>query len=163
MTITTGELERLCSREGRNQCPGLLFDAWTTKEISAQTVTALVGPVWCDAEFPEACLKRSYWLELFAVAGYTVDGKAAPRPDAPVTLWRGADFSRRRGMSWTADREIAEWFATSQSRDRAYGWLFQVKARPSSLLCFNGGPDSRGEAEYVVNTKGLHIKMAEAS
>jgi len=162
--LATRELESLCLQAGRNNGPGLLLMAWGHKAISAEAVTALVGPIWSDAEFPQMCLSRRDWLELFAVAGYTVDGKAAPRPGAPVALYRGSDHSRRRRMSWTANREMAEWFATSLSRGRRPGCVYQTIAPPSSLLCFNGdGDNSRGESEYVVNTKGLIIKVAEAA
>ena len=74
-------------------------------------VAALVGDAWSDADLPEQCLDHDTWRELFKAAGTIVDGQPAPRPETPLTLWRGASAERRLGWAWTADRARAEWFA----------------------------------------------------
>lgn len=117
----------------------------------------MIGPVWSAAEYPLETLGQQTWRELFAEAGYTVDGKPADRPIGPTRLYRGCPPSLRRRWAWTADRSVAERFA-SGVRGRLPGRVYQVDAPPESLLCMDNG---RGEAEYVVDTRGLKIREAD--
>ena len=113
-----------------------------------------VGPVWQAAEYPEGPLSRADWLDLFSVAGFTIDGKPASRPVGPTPLWRGSVPARRRRMSWTSDRAQAQRFADGV-RGRPPGKLYQTLALPESILCINNG---REEAENVINLRGLVIQ-----
>ena len=155
--LTTGEFMTLFGRAGRLHGPRLLLDAHLSRVIADETVTACIGDAWSGPEFPEQSLCRADWLDLFTVAGFTIDGKPAERPDEPVELWRGAAHDRRQGMSWTSDRAKAEWFAarwTQVDLDEG-GSLYRTVAPPEALLCVNNG---RNESEHVINPRGLHIR-----
>jgi hypothetical protein len=153
--LSQDEFGLLCSRAGRTRGPELLWEAWMYGVISPAVLTAAAGPVWSAAEYPEGTLGRQSWLELFTDAGFTIDGTAADRPAGPVTLWRGSVHARRRGMSWTSDREIAQNFADGELPGRQPGQLWQVTAPPAAILCVDNG---RQEAEHVLDTRGLAIR-----
>jgi hypothetical protein len=97
-------------------------------------------------------------VEWFDRCGYLVNGHPAPRPVEPVTLYRGATPARARGMSWTDDRDRAEWFAR-RFDDSARVWTATLK--PHDLLARIHAPDGgRGEHEYVVraDTARVHLR-----
>jgi len=152
--LTTGELDYLIGREGRNSGPSLLADAYSQGRISDATVTALIGGIWSGAEYPDRHLDRDEWRWLFDVAGFTIDGEPADRPEQPVLLWRGTVPERRTDWSWSTDRTIAEGYANGTAARRPVGRLYTVLAPPQALLCANNG---RNEAEYVVDTRGLNV------
>ncbi|MDJ0341772.1 hypothetical protein [Streptomyces sp. PH10-H1] len=151
--LTTGEFSYLVGREGRNSGPELLLEMYDDDKIKADTVTALIGGIWSGAEFPDRHLDRDDWRWLFKVAGFTVDGIPADRPDHPVLLWRGTVPERRTDWSWTTDRAVAERFAAG-SGGRPPGRVYTLLAPPEALLCAYNG---RQEAEYVVDTRGLTV------
>lgn len=155
--VTTEELEHLIGLAGRNNGPALLFDAWFGKKINRDTLTAVIGPAWSAAEYPDQNLDRGTWRYLFRKSGFTVDGKPADRPDGPLTLWRGSVPGRRRDWSWSTDRGVAEGYANGTAARRPQGRLYRVVAPPEALLCANNGRD---EAEYVIDTR--HLRITEA-
>ncbi|PJN36650.1 hypothetical protein CG747_32495 [Streptomyces sp. CB02959] len=82
--LDTGRFAELLVRVGRLDGPALLFDAWFGEAINTRTLAAHIGWVWSMAEYPDAALDRPAWRELFAKAGFTVDGR---RPElAPNSL-----------------------------------------------------------------------------
>lgn len=156
-TISSTELDQYLLAEGRNGGPAVLWVAWEGEMISYDTLAAHVGAVWSLAEFPDQCLEREQWLELFRCASFTVDGKRAALPTEPLTLWRGAVPERRADWSWTTDPEVARTYASGTMLGRPMGKVWQVVAPPGALLAANLGPDTRKESEYVVDTRGLNI------
>lgn len=156
--LTTAELDYLIGREGRNSGPDLLADAYSDGKVTAETVTALIGGIWSGAEYPDRHLDRDTWRWLFKVAGFTIDGTPAERPTEPIVLWRGSVPERRTDWSWSTDRSVSEGYADGTAARRPTGRLYTVTAPPAALLCANNG---RGEAEYVVDTRGLQIAEYE--
>ncbi|MFE1885478.1 hypothetical protein [Streptomyces diastatochromogenes] len=154
--LTTAELERLISRAGRNYGPAFLDEAYAEAKVAAETVAALVGPVWSSAEYPDKQLDRDTWRWLFDVAGFTVDGKPAPRPENPMRLYRGAVPERRADWSWSRDIKVALKFAAGV-RGRPPGRLWVCSVPPAHMLAIN---TERGEDEVVVDTRGLRITEA---
>lgn len=148
------QFEEHLDHAGRINGPAVLFDAWFGKQISPQTLAAVIGRVWQMAEYPDSCLPHTVWRKLFAAAGFTVDGVPAERPASPVEVWRGTVPERRRDWSWTTDRAVAEAFAFGHVRRRPTGRLYRALAPAQALLCAN---TVRDEAEYVVDTRGLRI------
>jgi hypothetical protein len=149
------EFTALLVRAGRLEGPALLSTAWSTGTITAATLAVHVGRVWSMAEYPDAALDRPLWSQLFAAAGFTADGRPGPRPDRPVTLWRGSVPERRADWSWTTRRSVAEGYATGTGARRpATGRLYRTVAPPTALLAYNS---NRGEDEYVLDTTGLTI------
>lgn len=152
--LSLKQFEDVLGMARRIHGPALLLEARMFHVISDATITATVGPVWEGTEYPQEALTRKDWLDLFTVAGFTVDGKPADRPAEAVTLWRGSVHARRRRMSWTSDRPQAQRFADGV-RGRLPGKLYQTLAPPGAILCINNG---RQEAENVINTHGLAIR-----
>lgn len=159
------EFTRLHLLVGRNRGPVLLWDAFVGGQITKETLAAVIGDVWSDAELPERLLRpRSAWLFLFKMAGYTVNGRPASRPVQAVNLYRGATPRYARRMAWSADPERAEWFA---ARVRLFGYenacVYTSEVPPESLLCRLHDPvNGRGEDEYVIDPAGINITRALA-
>lgn len=151
--LTTAELEELIGRAGRIYGPEFLDEAYSEAKVTADTVTALVGPVWSSAEYPDRELDRDTWRWLFDAAGFTVDGQRAPRPAEPMTLFRGSVPERRTDWSWTRTQAVAERFAAGV-RGRAPGRLWVCEVPPAHMLAIN---TQRDEDEVVVDTRGLQI------
>ncbi len=152
---TVDGLTSAMARVGRVDALVLLWDAWTFGRVPAQVMTAVIGPAWSTAEYPQMTLPAGDWLAMFALAGYTVDGVPVERPVAPLVLWRGSHKARRRRWSWTVDRAVAERFAGLGSRETGTVWTAVVP--PEALLAHL---TDRDESEYVVNTRGLKIQPA---
>ncbi|GAB3718340.1 hypothetical protein [Nocardiopsis nanhaiensis] len=153
--ISPEHFARLTGYAGRNQAPYLLATAWHRGLITTATLAAHVGDAWSGAEFPDRALEHHEWLELFDTAGFTIDGRPAPRPARPVTLWRGSVLEARANWSWTTDRAMAARYASGEMNGRLPGRVYRVTAPPHALLAANNG---RTEAEYVVDTWGLTIE-----
>lgn len=152
--ITTEELEDRLAFANRVDGPAILFDAWFGNEIDSGTLAAVIGDVWCAAEYPEQAITDGGWQHMFGVAGYTEDG-VSMAPPSEIRLYRGAPPEFKSGMSWSSDIEVAKKFATGGLRGRKPGRLYTTVAGGDSLLAFIS---DRQEHEYVVDTEGLEIE-----
>lgn len=150
---TADEVETIMGRLGRVHAPWVLGELYCYDLLGDDVATALVGQAWSIAEYPEDALGCDLWLELFDLAGFTVDGKAAPRPTQPLTLYRGAPEDRRARMAWTDSVDEAQRFATGL-RTRETGELWTATVEPWRLLTVDNG---RTEHEHVINPDGLEI------
>lgn len=154
--LSREELEWLIGLAGRVYGPAFLEEAVSEAKVTAETVTALVGPIWSSTEYPDRELDRDTWRWLFDVAGFTADGKPAVRPEKPLLLYRGSVPERRTDWSWTRDRAVAERFAEGP-RGRGKGRLWVCEVPPAHMLAVN---TERDEDEIVVDTRGLEIREA---
>lgn len=67
-----------------------------------------------------------------------------------VSIYRGVDSEKYRdGISWTLDREKAEWFATRFTED---GIIYSAKVKSKDILYYIS---DRGEEEIIVDPKKL--------
>lgn len=152
--VMTGEqLETALVHVGRDDGPVLLHDLHFAGAISIAENPGAVASAWTMAEFPSNLLPLDTWVELFEEAGYTADGEPAPRPQEPVTVYRGCHPERRFGMSWTTDLERARWFA-DRDLGRGTGAVYEATVAPGWLLAFIH-KNHRGEAEFVVDPVAL--------
>jgi hypothetical protein len=67
-------------------------------------------------------------------------------------LWRGG--IRRCGMSWTADRDRAEWFQHLFDHLGTVGRLWTITVGPDRLLAHYHA-QHRKEDEYVIDSTGI--------
>lgn len=140
-------------RLGRNHGPALLFDWWYGRRLTREDLAAVIGDVWTDAEWPAASLTVANWVELFRTAGFVSD-ENQPKPTEPLRIWRGTTWGRRRGMSWTTERDRAKWFANRWERDdRHHALVFETVVEPAVVLALLTG--GRSESEVVVDPRLL--------
>lgn len=135
------------------------FDLGMPKDALADLLsTAWTMPEWPVGGDPYTA---ELWVRAFRAVGFVTTDDDHPAPPAePITLWRGAVPAHKRGLSWTADRQRAEWF-----RDRfppsedggpfKQARLYEVKVNPNRILArFT----ERGEDEWVIDPRRLTIR-----
>lgn len=152
------DLESACVAVGRNNAPLLLAELWAEGHFTwnPEQLTSCIGAVWSMSEYPDRYLEHETWRELFALAGYTVDGDGAPRPAEAIRLWRGSVPERRGDWSWTDSRAVAERYAAGTHYGRPKSMVWTAMVEPRRLLARN---TERDESEYVVDTEGLAIEL----
>ncbi len=108
-------------------------------------------------ESPAIVYGRNTVLRWFRRAGFVNDSPDLVKPTEPLLLWRGTQSPRStdgRGLSWTSDRENAEWFAVRPPspwiQHSRPGWLWQATVAPRGVL---GMFHDRGESEVVVSPR----------
>jgi hypothetical protein len=155
MASTADAMRELLNFYGRNYGPILIWAWWAAGIIVGADVRERILPVWSWSEYPRD-LGTQRWLKLFRATGYVSDSHLAP--SEPITLYRGAVESRRRGMSWTTDPIVAERFAARRPilvrgrivyRQRQ---VWQVTIPPKAVLARIEG---RQESEVIVNPRML--------
>lgn len=142
---------------GRNAGPRLLLDWVVEGRLDDPRVLGeVITEVWTSAEFPERVLGSRLWVSWFRHAGFLTDVPGGELPREPLTMHRGATWGRRRGMAWTLDLEKARWFAARTFLfGEMQGMLYTTTIAPTYVLAFFNGPESRREAEIVVDPAGL--------
>lgn len=150
-------LSTALSRVGRNYEPQLLATLHAEIMLTREQLAKHVGSAWSASEYPDKLLDHAEWEDLFDGAGYTVDGVPAERPTESLMLYRGSVPERSTDWSWTDNIEVARKYAGGHFR-RPVGKVYVADVPPSALLARNTG---RSEDEYVVNTRGLTITVAE--
>ncbi len=157
------DVETAGCRLGRNYYPALVCDLWGEGLLEPAVAAVVVPSAWSDVEFPNRTLDDDVWSLLFALAGYTVDGVPAERPEATMRLWRGALPGHRSGWSWTDDRSVAQWFA-ERVHNGGQGRVWTAEVEPPRMLARMGeGVGRPGESEYVVDARGLTIRADSLS
>jgi len=86
----------------RNDLPFRLATWVAAGRLSDAALREILPIAWSLPEFPERCLRVDLWVAFFRKVGFISDSdEEAPR--VPLTLYRGAIWSRRRGIGWTPD------------------------------------------------------------
>ncbi|MGO3320261.1 MAG: hypothetical protein ACTIL0_07105 [Microbacterium gubbeenense] len=151
-------MDMLYRHYGSHQRAEVLFEyVYGGKLSDPEDVAEAVQAVWSGAHLPAQNLGVLTWIDLFQIAGYTVDGKRAERPTEPVTLYRLAEPRFVHRLAWTASIDVAERF-TEINRAR-YGdrtrHIYTLTVQPERLLAHI---TDRDEDEYVTDTRGLKAK-----
>ncbi len=126
--------------------------------LSDQDYWRVLRDLWIDTEFPGRC--RSLWLDFFMSRR---EGRSelmkpaehtafAALPDR-VRIYRGAHPKHARGMSWTTERAMAEWFAKRFDRDDA---VFTTVTPKTKIVAYFLG---RGESEVVIDPRRLGYEL----
>lgn len=143
---------------GSHQRPAVLFDhVYGGKLTDPDDIAEAVQAVWSGAHLPAQNLGVMTWIDLFTIAGYTVDGVLADRPTTPVTLYRLAEPRFAHRLAWTASLDVAEKFeGINKAR---YGdkerFIYTLTVPPERLLAHI---TDRDEDEYVTDTRGMKAK-----
>ncbi|MDN5918775.1 MAG: hypothetical protein L0I76_27400 [Pseudonocardia sp.] len=139
VALSRAEWETAAARVGHERAPALLVELTEADLLPAEVLPRAVADAWTGPRRPTHRLDPEQWVELFGAAGYAVDGEPAPRPGAPVRLYRGDVDEHRAGMTWTEDRERA-------TAGCATAWT--TLAAPEALLARFTAADG---GEYVVD------------
>lgn len=120
---------------------------------------ALIEAAWTMPEWP-CQIGREAWIGLWDRHGFAcLDSDCYfphGRPDAPaITLWRGAMPEYRDNLSWTDDRDQAEWFAR-RLNGRERGLRVWECIVPSERVLTHVGS---GEGEWICDVAGLEIRQ----
>ena len=160
-SLTADDFEELQVKAGRNHAPELLHQAWFGAKMAPGELAGAAVSAWTSAEYPQEALGRQTWLDIFADAGFSIDGRPAERPAGTVQLFRGATHKRRRMMAWTTSREVSESFAHGGLGGRGLGQVWTTTAPPAAMLAIVGAYGREGEDEYIIDTRGLTIVPAD--
>ncbi len=85
-------------------------------------------------------------VALYHATGHVVDGRPAPRPAAPVLLYRGSPRATADGVYWTSSPSVAAFYAARPVP--AGGAVWRTLAPPAAVL---GRVDRYDQAEHVVD------------
>lgn len=126
--------------------------------------TALISDVLPDAwrgRQDDTRVDRATAIELFRAAhadiGFSIRGKACPRPRGSLTLFRGATPENRHGLSWSANPATARYFADHRQAPHARAELWTARVPATRCLMFF--PD---EDEFIVDLEGLEHLVHQA-
>lgn len=159
---TADDVEEAGGVLGRNSYPALVLQLHVELGLAPIVLAHCVPSAWQDCEFPTLTLDEDSWEWLFGDAGFTINGVKAPRPTAPIRMFRGAVAEHARGWSWTEDRDLAQWFADRPHND-GRGRLYSAAVPPGALFaCMTGDwADGRaGEGQWVVDGRDLAVQQS---
>lgn len=123
--------------------------------LSERDMGSCLAATWSHIEYisTDSNLNSQKIISLFHSADRTTlmsDEEQAYIDSLPdvVTLYRGVttiNRNRKKAMSWTTDRKIAEWFA--KRFDSPYKAIWTIQIPKSRILCYF----DNGEKECVIN------------
>ena len=145
-------VKRIMMYTGRAYGPAVIYELDQHQVIDPKAYTTLVPDAWSIAEFPGTSLRTNTWRKLWKKAGFTINGKPAPLPAEPVTVYRASWPKYKHHMSWTDNLEIAKRFFRVGYRTKQH--LYQTTAQPKNLLAYM---HERDESEWIVDTRKLII------
>jgi hypothetical protein len=97
---------------------------------------------------------QAVWVEIFRATGFLANGCPAPRPEAPITLYRGCGLGGQFGLAWTTSADAACLFARLAGSPAA---VYAHRAAPGELLLYSRvGTEGDGYDEYVVDPAFLN-------
>ena len=131
-----------------------MWERFRQGRIPDEQLPEAIIAAWTGAEDPYPSLRGKQWRTMFEHSGFLRDGKPADKPTDAPTLWRGALFPTQP-VSWTADRDLAVWFAERNVERHGWGYLLRLDAERvplEDLRMVNTADDPhlhRGEDEWV--------------
>lgn len=131
------------------------------KHLSSEDLSEILRDTWMNIEFVSSnpVFTKAEFTKLFRKcdpsALMTPDERdeLAQLPD-PITIYRGIrkDSKKIKGMSWTTDPAVAEWFSHRFSSENTKGDIYQATIPKSDVLAYF---KARREEEIVVDTRRL--------
>lgn len=182
--IDRGTFDR-CIRAVGETGPTLLSDLVDdgTIDLEQLAFAGAVASVWAATRHAPSALTTARWVELFRANGFSVDGRRADRPAAPVRVFRGCvpmirlfDAAMclvdvdgcgrpldpaavveirdtRIDLAWTSSLRSARAHARNCIPGHV-GQVFAAAVQPEHLLAVIGG-------EYVIDPAGLSLDTLE--
>ncbi len=142
--IESGDAESLLTLMSSDDYCDFLFDNMDSEE---PMMPALVFHGWVMHKIERGVDYR--WTDLFDVFGHELH-QFSDDYTPPDVIYRGisSDCDQGSGISWTADRDTAIWFA------RRYGepHLMQMPFDPSIVMFYT---NQRNESEFAINTNWI--------
>lgn len=142
-----------------NKPYGMTFLNFAALHLSNKDFSEILADAWTRSENPnnDPNLPQSKLLSMFkrADADYLMTEKERNELETleqTVTIYRGVtSFNAKnvKALSWTLDKNVAEWFAGRFDED---GTVYQAQIDKSHIYAFF---DSRNESEVIVDPKYL--------
>jgi len=146
---------------GHERIPKIV-EWWEAGTLTGEALNRLIAEHWDAFESPGRFMPADEWLGLFDDAGFVTDTAGVTRPEAPLTVYRGAHKGGELGLSWTTDRNAAAWFARRflMLADKlGAAFLLSARVPPWAVLgIFNG----RNKAEVVIDASCLEPSQIHA-
>ena len=130
-------------------------------ELDGTSLNQLLADSWSHGGYPyDIGWDIADWVELFEDAGFVSDQPGTVPPTEPITVFRGGPPGSERGMSWTTDKALGEFFATRNVWREGAAELWQSTILPEYVygLFFH-----RQESEVVLNPDMLGEIMTLAT
>ena len=137
----------------RKDLPRVLL-AWKRRRGNWRSATqaqrrALIVHAWKLGLAPQRCIPARRWLRLFKSVGQFVDHSSATFPTEGTQLYRGCTPGGERGMSWSAEGEVAERLGGRGERNAIMVTTIAPAKAVLAVLV------TAGEHEYVLSPRWL--------
>lgn len=137
----------------------LAFLKYAAPALSEKDLGQMLSSAWILNEMPnqDPNISKGELVNLFHSVSpeYLMDAEEQQQYqelEDPVTIYRGVtsyNAKNIRALSWTLDRDTAEWFAHRFGEE---GTVYEAQIQKSYILAFFGG---RNESEVIVDPKHL--------
>lgn len=141
----------------------LAFLKYAAPALSENDLGQMLSSAWILNEMPnqDPNISKGELVNLFRSVSleYLMDEEEFQQYqelEDPVTIYRGVtsyNAKNIRALSWTLDRDTAEWFAHRFGEE---GSVYEAQIQKSHILAFFGG---RNESEVIVDPKHLEQIM----
>lgn len=158
-------LKGLSKADTLSQCVSVInkgnrFDYlnWLHKEslITDQECADIVYYIWTIQEFFHNCgMSKTKMIKFMKLAQKSplLQSDIDDLSDTDmVTIYRGVNVDDHRGLSWTIDRSVAEWFAKRFGHNGDKCYVFTGKIRKEDIITIF---KSRNENEVVCNYRKI--------
>jgi hypothetical protein len=151
--VRKGNFDEALGRVGNDRRHSLLWHWFETGLMTSSDLAGAILHAWDHGPKAHSShLGERRWVQLFTYAGF-VASPSRQRPEGSFLIFRGAPTATRgRGMSWTTDRGVADWFRDRWIDRGVRASTWQVNVPPSAVLAFD---DERDEAEVIVDPDRL--------
>lgn len=124
--------------------------------ITDQECADMVYSIWTMQErFHECGMAKTKLIRFMKMADKKIslpDDIEQLSDDDMVTIYRGVRVNNYKGLSWTIDKQLAEWFAKRFGVNGEKGYVFTGQIKKKDIIAFF---DSRNEEEVVCDYRKI--------
>jgi hypothetical protein len=170
-TYRNRQTDRIANAEKLEQClnavnKGNRFDFLNFLHkygvITDQECADMVYSIWTMQErFYNCGMAKTKMIKFMKMAEKTLvlpEDIAKLPDDSMITIYRGVKENDYKGLSWTIDRNIAEWFAKRFSYNVNKVYLFSGQLKKKDIIAFF---DCRNENEVVCDYRKIKDVQCE--